>query len=151
MESFLSGVEELGAAPARQPARSSPAPARSFVNCRRFKISLLSLVFGNDPVQNIGVIKDNICGSMIDGHDHHHGGLPSGVVILRQVVAVMDEPLSAVQCLLPDKPSLDVSGVRRSTLRNSRIHFGRGRDGCAGRNRRNRTDWHRGCRPGAGR
>ena len=55
MESFLSGVEELGAAPARQPARSSPAPARSFVNCRRFKISLLSLVFGNDPVQNIGM------------------------------------------------------------------------------------------------
>ena len=66
MESFLSGVEELGAAPARQPARSSPAPARSFVNCRRFKISLLSLVFGNDPVQNIGIIKDNICGSMVD-------------------------------------------------------------------------------------
>ena len=55
MESFLSGVEELGAAPARQPARSSPAPARSFVNCRRFKISLLSLVLGNDPVQNIGM------------------------------------------------------------------------------------------------
>ncbi|MEE0587260.1 MAG: hypothetical protein UC451_05610 [Faecalibacterium sp.] len=66
MESFLSRVEELGAAPARQPARSSPAPARSFVNCRRFKISLLSLVFGTDPVQNIGIIKDNICGSMVD-------------------------------------------------------------------------------------
>ena len=66
MESFLSGAEELGAAPARQPARSSPAPARSFVNCHRFKISLLSLVFGNDPVQNIGIIKDNICGSMVD-------------------------------------------------------------------------------------
>ena len=78
MESFLSGVEELGAAPARQPARSSPTPARSFVNCRRFKISLLSLVFGNDPVQNIGIIKDNICGSMVAGHDHHHGVLPGG-------------------------------------------------------------------------
>ena len=23
-------------------------------------------MFGNDPVQNIGIIKDNICGSMVD-------------------------------------------------------------------------------------